>query len=97
MNPKVYPKEGGGYLLTDPAVLPVCVLTKMNSADGRWRAVVGAAFVGKCYRYAPTTRGMAEFIHQPTGETFWCEVVQVYDERGLFALMPTECLSFPTS
>jgi hypothetical protein len=37
---------------------------------------------------------MHTILNKPTGQEFECEIVMVYDERGHFAMMPTECLDF---
>lgn len=90
-----YPTDAGGVIITCVAILPTCRLKKMSSACGRWRYKEETAFVGKLYPYSPASRKVATILHQPTGEEFECEIVYVFDDRGLFAMMPTECLDFP--
>lgn len=92
-----YPSEMGGVIRTNLALLPRCHLRKMKSDDGLWQFVEGRAFVGKEYIYSPASRRVATITHKPTKTDRECEIVAVYNERGCFAMMPTECLEFPKS
>lgn len=92
-----YPREGGGAILTNLALLPRCHLKKMKSDDGRWEFVEGKTFVGKEYIYSPISRRTTTIKYLPTQTERECEIVFVYDERGIFCMMPTECLEFPAT
>ena len=93
---KVYPVEGGGYIVTNLALLPTCYLKKLKSEDGHWQYEEKTAFIGKAYKYAPRSR-RTEVIHNTkAGKDFKCEIVMVYSpDLEYFAMMPVECLTFP--
>lgn len=94
ISPSVYPVAGGGVIVTDLSMLPRCRLAKMQSDDGLWEYNGDHATIGKVYIYSPKSRRVALVLHEPTGIEHECEIVLVYDERGFFAMMPTECLDF---
>lgn len=96
MNWHAYPREGGGFLVTDLDSLPRCTLKKMSSDDGRWVFDETKAHVGKEYIYSPASRRVAQIEHLPTNTSRQCEIVMVYDSRGWFSMMPVECLQFPS-
>lgn len=90
-----YPCEGGGTILTNIAMLPHCTLKKMASDDGLFQYKDDKTFVGKGYIYSPTSRRVDQIRHIPTNTVRDVEIVMVYDKRGSFCMMPTECLEFP--
>lgn len=93
-----YPCEGGGFIMTDLEVLPRCTLKKMRSDDGLWEFRDDVAYVGKEYIYSPASRRVEEIHHHGTEMSSLrnCEIVMVWDSRGWFCMMPTECLNFPS-
>lgn len=81
--------------MTNLAALPHCTLKKMASDDGLFQYKEDKTFVGKGYIYSPASRRVVGITHIPTGTDRDCEIVMVYDPRGMFCMMPTECLEFP--
>lgn len=82
--------------MTNLELLPRCTLKKMTSADGLWEFDDTKTHIGKEYIYSPASRQTTAIKHVPTDTIRDSEIVLVYDERGFFCMMPTECLNFPS-